>query len=319
MDENNFKYLRSFSFTIKPVAPFRLDLTVWALRRRANNIVDRWDGKTYGRLLALDGQAVDVSVTQVGPPGDPELKIEASCAGLLPVVKPTLVTTVERMLGTGRNLPEFYVLASGDAQLAQLAARFRGLKPPRFPTLFEALVNGIACQQITLTLGILLLNKLASNYGLSIQKESTTDYAFPRPEDLAGLEPRDIRRLGLSNNKARAMIELARMMADKRLIPEDLETPDDETVLERLCQLRGVGRWTAEYVMLRGLGRIHIFPGDDMGARKNLQRWLKLKEPMSYEDVRRILSKWEPYSGFLYFHLLLDRLTRDGIYEEKQL
>lgn len=146
MDENNFKYLRPFSFTIKPVAPFRLDLTVWALRRRANNIVDRWDGKTYRRLLTLDGQAVDISITQVGPPDDPELKIEALCTGLLPTVKPTLVTTVERMLGTRRNLSEFYVLASGDAQLAQLAARFRGLKPPRFPTLFEALVNGIACQ-----------------------------------------------------------------------------------------------------------------------------------------------------------------------------
>lgn len=154
---------------------------------------------------------------------------------------------------------------------------------------------------------------MASNYGISVQKESIAVYAFPRPENLAGLEPRDIRRLGLSNNKARAIIELARMMTDKRLIPEDLETPDDETILERLCELRGVGRWTAEYVMLRGLGRIHIFPGDDIGARKNLQLWLKLKEPVSYEDVRRILSKWEPYSGFLYFHLLLDRLARDGI------
>ena len=304
---------------IKPVAPFRLDLTVWALRRRANNIVDRWDGKTYGRLLTLDGQAVDVSVTQIGPPNDPELKIEAAYAGFLSILKPALVTIVEQMLGTGRNLSEFYVLASGDAQLAQLAARFCGLKPPRFPTLFEALVNGIACQQITLTLGILLLNKLASNYGMSVRKESTTSYAFPRPEDLAGLEPQDIRRLGLSNNKARAIIELARMMTDKRLIPEDLEALDDETVLARLCQLRGVGRWTAEYVMLRGLGRIHLFPGDDMGARRNLQRWLKLKEPMSYEDVRRILLRWEPYSGFLYFHLLLDRLMRDGIYDEKQL
>jgi DNA-3-methyladenine glycosylase II len=69
--------------------------------------------------------------------------------------------------------------------------------------------------------------------------------------------------------------------------------------------------------MLRGLGRIHLFPGDDVGARKNLQRWLNLKEPMSYEDVRRILSRWKPYAGFLYFHLLLERLARDGIYDGK--
>ena len=107
------------------------------------------------------------------------------------------------------------------------------------------------------------------------------------------------------------------MITERHLDLEDLESLDDETVLSRLCQLRGVGRWTAEYVMLRGLGRIHLFPGDDVGARKNLQRWLKLKEPMGYEDVRCILSRWKPYAGFLYFHLLLERLARDGIYDGK--
>jgi DNA-3-methyladenine glycosylase II len=56
----------------------------------------------------------------------------------------------------------------------------------------------------------------------------------------------------------------------------DLEAFDlnDAGAVTRLLELRGVGRWTAEYVLLRGLGRTHIFPGDDVGARNNLQRWL---------------------------------------------
>jgi DNA-3-methyladenine glycosylase II len=107
------------------------------------------------------------------------------------------------------------------------------------------------------------------------------------------------------------------MIIERHLDMEDLESLDDDTVLALLCQLSCVGRWTAEYVMLRGLGRIHLFPGDDMGARKNLQNWLKLKEPMGYEDVRCILSRWKPYAGFLYFHLLLERLARDGMYDGK--
>ncbi len=307
--------MKRVSFQLKPVAPFRLDLTVWALRRRANNIVDRWDGKTYHRLLPLGGQAIDIAVTQTGLPGDPELNIEAACAELSSKIKPALVKIVERILGTQRDLSEFYQVAAHDEQLASLVKRFCGLKPPRFPTLFEAVVNGIACQQITLTLGILLLNRLATNYGVSFQEENISVYAFPRPEDLAVLEPEDIRKLGLSYNKARAIIELAQMIDDGRLDIEELETLDDEVALMRLRQLRGVGRWTAEYVLLRGLGRIHLFPGDDVGARKNLQRWLKLNEPLSYEDVRRILSRWEPHSGFLYFHLLLDRLAEEGIYD----
>ena len=85
--------------------------------------------------------------------------------------------------------------------------------------------------------------------------------------------------------------------------------PDDEAV-NRLCELRGVGRWTAEYVLLRGLGRTHIFPGDDVGARKNLQRWLRLANSLDYQGVRRVLSRWGGYAGLVYFHLLLDRLEQ---------
>ncbi|MCX9026412.1 MAG: hypothetical protein OIN85_09995 [Candidatus Methanoperedens sp.] len=306
--------MKLISLQLKPIAPFRLDLTIWALRRRANNIVDRWDGKTYRRLLPLDGKLVDIAVTQAGPTDDPELKIEAAGAGLSSDDESNITAIVERMLGTRQNLHEFYQLASEDDQLSQLAERYRGLKPPRFPTVFEAAINGIACQQITLTLGIILLNRLATNFGMPGRAESSPAYAFPRPEDLAGLKPQDIRKLGLSCNKANAIIELARMITEKRLDVKELELLDDETVLLHLCQLKGVGRWTAEYVMLRGFGRTHIFPGDDMGARKNLQRWLKLKEPMGYEDVRRVLSGWKPYAGFLYFHLLLERLARDGVY-----
>ena len=308
--------LEHISFQVKPVMPFRLDLTVWALRRRANNIVDRWDGMTYRRLLALGGSTVAIAVTETGLPEDQVLNIEAEYSGLSSEVK-SLETIVKRTLGTQKDLSGFYQVSVHDEQLAPLVKRFRGLKPPCFPTLFEAVVNGIACQQITLTLSIHLLNRLATNYGMSFREGGTNVYAFPRPEDLAGLESGDLRRLGLSHNKARAIIELARMITDKSLILEDLENLGDETVIMRLCRLRGLGRWTAHYVMLRGLGRINLFPIDDMGARKNLQRWLKLREPMAYEDVRRILSKWEPYSGLLYFHLLLDRLSRDGIYEAK--
>jgi hypothetical protein len=72
---------------------------------------------------------------------------------------------LERLLGIRIDLTEFYRLAARDGNLGPLAERFRGLKPPRLPTLFEGLVNGIACQQMSLTLGILLLNrKRLTNY-----------------------------------------------------------------------------------------------------------------------------------------------------------
>jgi hypothetical protein len=74
----------------------------------------------------------------------------------------------------------------------------------------------------------------------------------------------------------------------------------------------GVGLWTAEYILLRGMGRIDVFPGDDIGARNNLARWLHLRKPLDYGRVMRIVDKWKPYGGLIYFHLLLDRLERAG-------
>jgi DNA-3-methyladenine glycosylase II len=69
---------------------------------------------------------------------------------------------------------------------------------------------------------------------------------------------------------------------------------------------------TAEYVLLRGLGRLHIFPGDDVGAQKRLARWLGRSEPMDYADVCRAVERWQPHAGLVYFHLLLDGLSQTG-------
>ena len=107
-----------------------------------------------------------------------------------------------------------------------------------------------------------------------------------------------------------AIIELARALAEHRLDLDRLEQLDDATAVARLRTLRGVGRWTAEYVLLRGLGRLHVFPGDDIGARNNLQRWLGLSEPLDYDGVQRTLARWQPFQGLVYLHLLLKAQQR---------
>lgn len=83
--------------------------------------------------------------------------------------------------------------------------------------------------------------------------------------------------------------------------------------MEYLTGLRGVGRWTAEYVMLRGLGRLHVFPGDDVGARNKLRRFFGLQCTLDYDAIARLMAPWRPYAGMIYFHLLLDSLTEAGL------
>ncbi len=254
----------------------------------------------------IEREPVEIEVRQTSPPDAPRLEVR--CTGTparqdLTVIRPQ----VERLLGTGINLEEFYRRAARRGPLKALAERFCGLKPPRFPTVFECLVNAMACQQVTLSLGIHLLNRLTERYGMP--RTTRSAHAFPRPGDLANLDPQDLRALGFSRQKARAIVELSRAVVTGGLELEGLEALNDAAALARLRSLRGVGRWTAEYVLLRGLGRLHIFPGDDAGARRNLQRWLGRQRPLDYESARQAAARWAPYSGLIYFHLLPNHLV----------
>jgi DNA-3-methyladenine glycosylase II len=108
------------------------------------------------------------------------------------------------------------------------------------------------------------------------------------------------------------VIEIAQAVVAGDLDLEALQRLEDGAAIERLTSLRGVGRWTAEYVLLRGLGRLHVFPGDDVGAHNKLRRLFAIETPLDYEAVGRMVARWHPYAGVVYFHLLLDSLSRAG-------
>ena len=294
-----------------PVSPpFRLDLTAWTLRRRAKNAIDQWDGKQYRRVLVVDNAAIQVLVEQnTGAELEVTLRSERHNVTAREEVKAAL----QKTLSVETNLDAFYQLSEKDAHLRSLAQMFKGVKPPRFPTIFEGLINSIACQQVSLDAGISLLNKLAENYGLPYKDGDETQYAFPRPEDLYQVPPEDIKKLGFSYQKGRAIAELSANIVEQKLTLVDLDTLSNEEIFDVLVQNRGIGRWSAEYTLLRGLGRIDILPGDDVGAQKNLMELVGLDARPNYDEIQVLTQRWQPYSGFVYFHLLLEKLQVKGL------
>lgn len=297
---------------LRPRAPFRLDLTVWALRRRPRNAIDRWDGTTYTRTIALGDRLVEMAVRQTGSCDSPRLVVTTTPGPRDDAERRHVRALLGRLLGLGIDLAPWYRLAADDARLRDLAMRFRGVKPPRFPTVFEALVNGFACQQLSLPVCLELLNRLAAVCGTEARKPCPPNCAFPSAHAVAGLSPAVGHAIGLSRQKVRALLELAQAVDRHDIDLESLAEEDDDVAIEHLIALRGVGRWTAEYALLRGLGRLHVFPGDDVGAQKRLALWLGKRGPMSYEGVRRATAPWHPYAGLVYFHLLLDGLSAAG-------
>ncbi len=187
---------------MSPVPPYRLDLTCWALRRSRENSIDVWDGSSYNRLLSLDDTVAEIAVTQKGLPENPVLQVKVSAPNGSPAIKRLASSRIRMMLGTDIDLSGFYNVANGYKPLKQIAAEFSGLRPPRFASIYEAVVNGICFQQLSLAAGTALLNRL-THFG----PVHNSRRVFPRPGDLADLKAGKLKELGFSTNKAIALVE----------------------------------------------------------------------------------------------------------------
>jgi DNA-3-methyladenine glycosylase II len=302
------------TFTLRARPPFRLDLTVWALRRRAHNVVDVFDDGIWRRVLVIDKAPVLVAVRQTRSGARPEIEVRISAAQPR-VVKAEVAALVTRMLGLDRDLSDFYKLARGDTHLHDLAGRLRGMKPVRYATVFEAFANAVACQLVSLSAGMHVLNRLANAFGVSAEVDDVARAmrSFPAASAIARSNPSAMRALGLSRQKGEYLLGLA----VGALHPKDsdfasIEQLTDDDAIARLSQFRGVGRWTAEYVMLRGFGRINIFPGDDVGGRNKLFEWLGASDAPTYDSVGKMLARWHPYGGLIYLHLIVNAVADGG-------
>jgi DNA-3-methyladenine glycosylase II len=291
---------------LRPRAPFRLDLTAWALRRREQNLIDSWDGRTYRRALVFERRPVVVEVTQAGGPDAPRLDVTIIGAHLAPSTDSIVADALARLLGLEVDLSGFYARAARDSALGALAGRYRGLKPPRFPTLFECLLNAVACQQLSLAAGLSVLSRLAAAAALP----AGALHPFPAPRDVLRLSAGELRVLGFSGRKAHTILELAHAAAGRELDLDRFEPLDDEEVVGTLVRWPGIGRWSAEYALLRGLGRLHVFPSADVGAVNGLRRFLA--ESGLDDDPAQALTRWRRDAGVLYFHLLLRGLEEHG-------
>ena len=299
------------TFVLNPLLPFRLDLTVWALRRRERNIIDAWDGTQYIRVFVFNNTPAKVMIRQ--ETGQSSLIITAHSLHSISALKEKVTLVLNRMLGLEVNLKEFYAFAKNNKKLSPLVLKFKGLKPPRFPSLFEALTNAIACQQFSLESGLSILNRLSQHYGLSFQEDHQTNYAFPEAVKIMNCAPDELKELGFSQHKSEALINLATEISKHEELYANLEHKSDQDISLLLSDLKGIGRWSTEYALLRGMGRLDVLPGDDVGIKKSLKKLLELDETLDYNKIKQIEQTWFPYAGLIYFHLLLQKLSEKGL------
>lgn len=287
---------------LQPTPPFDFELTAgYHTYFQARSGADNLDAGVYRRLLDLEGRLLLVSVRSAGSVDSPELVIELRGEGLSDADGEVAAAQVRWMLGTDQELAPLYALAESDPALAGLARQFRGLHLPRTATLFEALTVAILGQQISASVARTMRTLLIERYGTRAEFDGATYYAFPRPEAVLSALPEELRELKLSRSKA----EYVRVIAGAALEPgwdELYELPDDE-VVRRLTALRGVGNWTAQWALVRGLARPDALPLGDLALRRGVSRLWRDGATVTDAEVKTIAERWRPWRSYATAYL----------------
>lgn len=293
---------------LRPTPPFDFELTAgYHAYFQSRSGADNVEGGIYRRLLDLDGRLVLVTVRSTGSVDSPELMLELRGDGLTDADGELAAAQVRWMLGTEQELAPFYALAEPDPALAGLVRQFQGLHLPRTATLFEALTIAILGQQISAsvarTMRTLLIERYGARYVTPAKAggDGVTYHAFPRPEAILSALPEELRVLKLSRSKA----EYVRVIAGAALEPgwdELYELPDDE-VVRRLTALRGVGNWTAQWALVRGLARPNALPLGDLALRRGVSRLWRDGATVTDAEVKTIAESWRPWRSYATAYL----------------
>ncbi len=203
-----------------------------------------------------------------------------------------------------RGLSSFYKMAHKDTILQPLAQKYDGLRMIGMPDLFEALVWAIIGQQINLTFAYTLKKRFVEHFGESLIFEGETYWLFPTYEKIAAISVETLRQLQFTARKSEYIIGIAKLMASGELTKERLLQKEDYLHTKKsLMAIRGIGAWTADYVMMKSLHCPSAFPIADVGLHNALKIQLGLERKPSIEEITQIATHWKGCQAYATFYL----------------
>ena len=286
---------------ISPKSPFNFELSA-KIFSNGDPQIQRYEKGSYWQLIWLNNKLVLITVRSLGSVDKPELSVSLKPDNELNkkdnVIARKILTSIFNL---DFDLRYFYE----DRIMSKLTLKLCGLNSPTTPTFFEAIVSSIIEQQISLKATRSIETRMIKEFGDMLQLDGKTYYSFPTPETISNLEREDLRGSGLSFRKAEYVIGLSKSIEENNLDLNELKTKNTSEIISELLKIRGIGVWTAELAVIRGLHRLVALPADDIGLRKVVSHYYNNDKPVSADELRRIAKGWGKWSGLAAFYLVV--------------
>ncbi len=213
-------------------------------------------------------------------------------------------TFVEEWLDLRRDLRPFYQMVQDDDLLGPLIRKDRGLRIGGIPDLWECAAWAIVGQQVNVAFAKTLKKRLIENFGNQRRWNSHTFWQFPPKEVIAALEPEDLRSLAISQRKAEYLIDFARILVVGDISKEKLKAyPSASQAAKELTKIRGIGKWSANYILLRCLRYPDAFPLGDAALYNAVRHLLDIKQKPKDEDLLALAENWKGWEAYAAYHL----------------
>jgi len=291
---------------VNPIPPFDFELSAMIFSN-GDPQIRRYEGGEFWQVIRVGSKLILMKVVSAGTVEEPKISVQLESEHKISNEEREESGKIVRTLfNLDLDLKPFYERTKDDSVMAKLTSKLRGLRSPTTPTVFEALIDSIIEQQISLTIANTMERRLIKSFREVLALGKELYYAFPTPQDLASTSIRKLRGYGLSQRKAEYIKDVSKMVADGKLSFEKLKGYEDaDDIIAELDAIRGIGIWTAEMTMIRGMQRPEAFPADDVGLRRVIAHYYCQDKRISSDEARKIAEKWGKWKGLASFYLII--------------
>ncbi|MFD0710737.1 DNA-3-methyladenine glycosylase family protein [Paenibacillus sp. GCM10027626] len=255
------------------------------------------------RALQLEGQTIIIELREAAS-DKPALEVRFLCGNDTAQLQAAVSRYVREWLDLDTDLQPFYDCAVREPLLQHAVASFPGLRIMGIPDLFEALCWGIIGQQINLPFAYTLKRRLVEQFGEGIAYEGRQYLLFPDPAIIAGLSVGQLTSLQLTGRKSEYLIGVASLIAEGELSKEQLLASGSLQAAERmLLRIRGIGPWTANYVLMRCLRFPNAFPIDDVGLHNAIKHLKGMERKPTKQEITELAAAWSSWEAYATFYL----------------